>query len=128
MDCIDTKFLQAQLQIVKIHNALQKEKEYAVFSGELPKWLNSLSKNKKILFDGNDSTHIFLQEGVIARDGYGGWETLDSSFPYTHYILHLGEQDVVFVYNPKKGSFKCERNNTQEQEKLCKKLMKKTKE
>jgi len=118
----DPYLLKVKLQLADIHKALQYEKDRCIIKGEKPKWLNSLSRSKEILFEGNDSTHILLTKGIVARDGYGGWQSLDNHFPYIHYKVHLKDQDVVFIYNPKDGTFKCLKDS-KEKGLLCDSLL-----
>ncbi len=125
IDGTDSYIKKAQLDISDIKKAIINERQKRIFSSSDTRWINSLSKNRRVLFDGNDSTHKLLSIGILSGKKYGQWETTDTKAPYKNYIFHLDSNlEVIFKYNDKNGTFDCLPYNKKDSGKICKKLLK----
>ena len=120
----DSYIKKAKLDIKAIQNSIIDERKIRILSFNDKRWINGLSKNKIILFEGNDTNHRLLTVGIVAGDKYGQWETTDTKAPYKNYIFHLDlNKSVLFKYDNKNGTFDCLTYNKEESEKICKKLL-----
>ena len=123
-DCHDPYIIKAQLDISRINEMIALEREGRIFSSNDSRWINGLSRNTQILFDGNDTNHPLLEKGIVSGKHYGEWETTDTHPPYINYLFHTTDNTIVFRYNTTNGTFDCLAYNSGETKKVCFTLLK----
>jgi len=99
----DAQISKGRADISSIRSSIISERQTRLIKGD-SSWINSLSHETATLFDGNGTVEL-LMYGIKSASTNGHWRTIDSGFPYVHYIYRIGNEDCEMDYNSSNGKF-----------------------